>query len=161
MLKRFAGWAVTLGTVALLNLGCMGMVNGLTDLDLEMAMEENAVHPADFLVGPPASGKKVLSMGMSAEADNLNLPDDVNLDIPPGTVYRMELITYEGVDLSTEFPAAKSRLEGADFELQPNNDDPDVAVYIRDATFFLVVTESTDNSFTLIRLAPKAPATTP
>lgn len=157
MRKRLLGWATALVTVLTLNLGCMGLVNSMTDIDLDMAMAEDAVHPADFPVGPPAAGTKTLSMGVTADADTLNLPVEVKVELPPGTSYRMQMISYDHPDPNSELPAAQAALEADGWTLNPQTDTPEANIYTKGPAYFLVVAAESDDTWTLIRLQPKLP----
>ncbi|MCB9691805.1 MAG: hypothetical protein H6736_08320 [Alphaproteobacteria bacterium] len=159
MRARLAGWVAAVSTVVVLNLGCMGMVNELSGLDIQMAMEENAVHPADFPLGPPSSGKKAMSMGITADADNMNLPDGVKVDLPPGTKYRMEMVLYEHPDPSAELAASAAKLEGEGWTVLPQNENPEVKIYMKEGTFFILVegNDGSEKTWSLIRLKPKPP----
>lgn len=158
-MRRFFSWLAIGLTVVTLNLGCMGLVNDLTGLDIELAMGENAVHPADFPVRPPTSGTPSMSMAMTAEADNLNLPDDAKIELPPGTFYRMELIAYEHDDPTGEFEAATKTLADAGWTPAPQDETPELRLYTKDGAFFALIAsdDPAGSSWSLMRLKPVTP----
>lgn len=148
---------------AVFSLGCMGAVNSLTGLDLQIEMGENAVHPGDFPVGEPASGDKSMSMSMTADAGSLNLPEGVNVDLSGDVHYRMELIAYEiePSDADTLLEAARKEVEASGFALE--SEDSGVYTYEKGGTLFVIIdpAEGDDQAFSLMRLSPVPVANPP
>lgn len=149
--------ALLLGGALFFGLGCMGMVNDLVGLDLEMAMGENSIHPADFEVRAPSTGNAEMSMSMTTDAESVNLPNDLEVELTPGTQYYLELISYENVDLAAETALAIQSMEGTEYVRQ--DDIQGYASFAKpDGTLFLIAGESMLGSVSLllIRLTPKS-----
>jgi hypothetical protein len=145
------------------SLGCMGAVNSLTGLELQVELAENAVHPSDFPVTPPTSGEKLMSMSMKASADSLNLPEGVEVDLSADGMYRMQLISYDMAagDPDAAFAAAQGELTSAGFTEVSN--DGNAVVYEQNGVLFILVDPDADDqgALTLMRLTPVPDAPAP
>ena len=138
-------------------LGCMGAINSMTGLDISMELGENAIHPADFPTGEPSSGNKVMSMGVTAQGDSLNLPEGVDIDIDPEQPYRMDLITYEAID---DGPAlmdqAGKEVESAGYRRLAEDQANGAVTWEKGGTLFLIaVPPDEPNTVVYLRLVPK------
>jgi hypothetical protein len=138
--------AVALG----FGLGCMGLVDDFTSLDMVFETGEDARHPADFVVGPPSGGKRTAFVAITATADNLNLPKGVVLRVPPDQPMRMETVTYEGVAM-VQREAASDALEAAGFTRRKS--DPQVSVW-SDADQQMYVLFDDPPTWMVVRLTP-------
>lgn len=144
---------------ALFSFGCMGAVNGMFDLDIDMQFAEDAVHPADFPVTPPAGGEKLFSMGMTADSENINLPQGVDVDMSEFDRVRMDMISYGLADPDAGAAKAVEELTAAGYGSAPSKDG-NVATYRKDATLFVIATsvDGDQPSLNFIRLVPRASA---
>lgn len=138
------------------SLGCMGAINGLTGLDLDMQVGEASVHPTSFVV-QPVDGEKLMSMGMTADSDSLNLPPEVDVDLSELDQVRMDLITYKVSDLDAAATKAIGELEAGGYERQ-TSDDPAVDVFRKGTMLFVLARsdEGGEKSLSLIQLEPRA-----
>jgi len=147
---------LVLFVAVMFSLGCMGAVNSLTGLDLQIEVGEDAVHPADFPASEPAVGEKLMSMGMTADADSLNLPDGVQVDLAGDQQYRLEIVAYamNGASASDALAAARSEVEAAGFVLI--SEAADVFTYEKGGVLFVLVdpAASDDDSLSMMRLEP-------
>ncbi len=158
MLNRFFGW-LSVGIFLLtFNLGCMGVINGLTGLDLEMAIGEDAVHPADFPVPPIQGGTKQVSMAMSAPGTSVTIPGDFNVDIPtdPNHYYRIEVISYGHPDGAKVLEAMRESLTAAGWTTVSERPG-DVYVFTKDQVIFVGGLEDGSVSLARVRPLPKNP----
>ena len=142
--------------------GCMGTVNALTDLDLDVQFAEDAVHPADFPVSAPVGAEKVMSMGMTVDEESTNLPEGVNIDFKEFKRVRIDLISYTTPDPGSNLATAVTEVEAAGYERVPSDEGQVAAFRKGDMTFVIVSTIVTSDegetpTINLIRLKP-APA---
>jgi len=165
-LKKFL-LLLTLFVGLVFSLGCMGSLNALTGLDLELEFGENAVHPADFPASPIAQGERLMSMSMVAGPDSLNLPEGMDVELPEDQEYRMELVTYEvdASDLQGELAKARAQVEAAGFVLLSEGEensglqDIDSLSFTKDGVLFVLMgTEDVSSTgMTMLRLTPVEP----
>ncbi len=163
ILQTGARWArvlaisAALAVPALGTLGCMGAVNSVTGLDISMEIGENAIHPADFPTGEPATGEKVMSMGMTATGDSLNMPEGVDVDIDPEQPYRMDLVTYESVgDGVALMEKAGQEVDAAGFRRVAEDKGSGAITWEKNGTLFLIAVPPDDPAtIVYLRLVPK------
>jgi hypothetical protein len=140
----------------------MGALNSMTGMDLSMEAGENAIHPADFPTGEPAGGAKVMSMGVTASGDMLNLPEGVEVDIDPNQPFRMDLITYERVDGPALLESAGEEVDSAGFRRIAQDEANGAVTWEKDGTLFLIVAPPDEpNTIVYLRLVPKPADATP
>ncbi|HHO50071.1 MAG TPA: hypothetical protein ENK18_04175 [Deltaproteobacteria bacterium] len=142
--------------------GAVEVIGDLAGLDIEMKLGDDAIHPADFPAKAIEGGTRSLYMAMTADADNLDLPPEANLELPSGVRYRMEMVVYELP--AAEIPAAQARaeteVEAAGFTRRETEVEGDVGLgpFEQDGSLFAVLGAADraagDSALVLIRLIP-------
>jgi len=157
---------VMMATVLMFGLGCGGALDAVADLaGIEMSMQtgDSAVHPADFPATPPEAGKKVFSMSLVTEADSVNLPDEVDVPLEDGAMYKTEMITYQvPSDVASALVAtAKEQTLAAGYEDKPVDEQPEeseVVLLAKGSTMFIIVGSKERNgeetALVLMRIQP-------
>jgi len=146
-----------------LGLGCAGtaeMLGDLAGLEAELNFGEDAVHPDDFPMDPPAEGTPQMSAGLTTASEAVNLPDGVEIELQEGQRYRTHLITYrlapDAVDAAVD--TAMAALSEGGYAEQPLEDSPPDAnahLMVQGTEMFLVLGGADDEGvLVLMRIRP-------
>ncbi len=158
---RVMARTVVVGAALAVGLGCTGAMTGAMNMaGIEMRFGSDAVHPPDFPAMPITDSKKKMSLKMTAQGDQINLPEDIPLpsDMPLEGVVIYDVPASERPDAVGQ---AMIQVQAAGFEEaenppQPENEIKEIFVSTSDkAVFAIVGSESGEESTVVfVRLAP-------